>query len=87
MSYSDVGSPNAILREQMDAVVILRTGRRIPRVRPVDGVHSPISATLEAVYDGFATADLAGPTRPDSRLCGNDVSVVGKRICEIPPYI
>ena len=26
-----VGSPNAILREEMDAVVILRTGRRLPR--------------------------------------------------------
>ncbi|HEX5840650.1 MAG TPA: isocitrate/isopropylmalate family dehydrogenase, partial [Anaerolineales bacterium] len=38
----DVGSPNALLREQINGTVILRTGRRIPRVRPVGGVHDPI---------------------------------------------
>ena len=31
----DVGSPNAILREAIDAQVILRVGRRIPGVNPV----------------------------------------------------
>src|SRR5215212_8621928 len=30
----DVGSPNALLRDLLDAQVILRTGRRIPSVRP-----------------------------------------------------
>src|SRR5207248_9877410 len=39
----DVGSPNAILRKQIDGRVIVRTGRRIPGVRPLAGVHSPIS--------------------------------------------
>ena len=39
----DVGSPNRILREEMDAEIILRTGRRIPGVRPAGGVYSPIS--------------------------------------------
>ncbi len=39
----DVGSPNAILREAIDAEIILRTGRRIPGVRPYGGIHSPIS--------------------------------------------
>jgi isocitrate dehydrogenase (NAD+) len=33
----DVGSPNAILRKAIDGKVIVRTGRRIPGVRPVDG--------------------------------------------------
>src|SRR6059058_690093 len=37
----DVGSPNAILRKQIDGRVIVRTGRRIPGVRPLAGVHSP----------------------------------------------
>ena len=37
----DVGSPNRILREEMDAEVILRTGRRIPGVRPIAGVYAP----------------------------------------------
>lgn len=42
-AQGDVGSPNAILREAIDAEVILRTGRRIPGVRPMGGIHSPIS--------------------------------------------
>src|SRR5512138_2119197 len=39
----DVGSPNAMLRERVDGTVIVRTGRRIPGVRPVGGVHAPIA--------------------------------------------
>ena len=39
----DVGSPNRILREEIDGKVIVRTGRRIPGVTPVAGVHHPIS--------------------------------------------
>src|SRR3712207_4304048 len=38
----DVGSPNRILREELDGKVIIRTGRRIPGVPPVAGVHYPI---------------------------------------------
>ena len=44
----DVGSPNRILREEMDAQVILRTGRRIPGVRPIGGVYAPISVVRMA---------------------------------------
>src|SRR5918997_1844344 len=39
----DVGSPNALLRTGIDGTVIVRTGRRIPGVNPVTGVHSPVS--------------------------------------------
>ena len=49
----DVGSPNAILREAIDGRVILRTGRRIPGVRPVGGVHSPIAVVRMAVDDAY----------------------------------
>src|SRR3712207_5521633 len=45
----DVGSPNAILRERVDGTVIVRTGRRIPGVRPVGGVYAPISVIRMAV--------------------------------------
>jgi isocitrate/isopropylmalate dehydrogenase len=45
----DVGSPNALLRELIDGQVILRTGRRIPSVRPLAGVYSPISVVRMAV--------------------------------------
>jgi len=44
----DVGSPNAILREAIGAEIILRTGRRIPGVRPTPGVYSPISVVRMA---------------------------------------
>src|SRR3954453_11579709 len=40
---ADVGSPNRILREEINGKVIIRTGRRIPGVAPVAGVHYPIS--------------------------------------------
>jgi hypothetical protein len=40
----DVGSPNRILREGVDGKVIIRTGRRIPGVTPLAGVHHPISS-------------------------------------------
>jgi len=50
----DVGSPNRILREQVDGKVIIRTGRRIPGVvGPVSGVHYPISIVRMAVEDAY----------------------------------
>ena len=49
----DVGSPNRILREAIDGKVILRTGRRIPGVTPVGGVHHPISVCRMAVGDAY----------------------------------
>ena len=52
-SSSDVGSPNAILREAMNGKVILRTGRRIPGVRPVAGVYAPIAVVRMAVDDAY----------------------------------
>jgi isocitrate/isopropylmalate dehydrogenase len=45
----DVGSPNALLRELINGQVILRTGRRIPSVRPLGGIHSPIAVVRMAV--------------------------------------
>jgi isocitrate dehydrogenase (NAD+) len=53
----DVGSPNAILREAIDGKVILRTGRRIPGVRPVGGVHSPIAVVRMAVDDAYGAKE------------------------------
>ena len=49
----DVGSPNRILREEVDGKVIIRTGRRIPGVQPVGGVHFPISVVRMAVEDAY----------------------------------
>jgi isocitrate dehydrogenase (NAD+) len=49
----DVGSPNAILREAIDATVILRVGRRLPGVRVIGGVHEPVSVVRMAVGDAY----------------------------------
>jgi 3-isopropylmalate dehydrogenase len=49
----DVGSPNRILREELDGKVIVRTGRRIPGVTPVAGVHHPIAVVRMAVGDAY----------------------------------
>ncbi len=49
----DVGSPNRLLREALDGQVIIRTGRRIPGVTPVAGVHYPIAVVRMAVGDAY----------------------------------
>jgi isocitrate dehydrogenase (NAD+) len=49
----DVGSPNRILREDVDGTVIIRTGRRIPGITPIAGVHFPISVVRMAVGDAY----------------------------------
>lgn len=54
---NDVGSPNAIVRKAIDGTVILRTGRRIPGIRPVGGVFAPISVVRMAVDDAYGAKE------------------------------
>src|SRR4051794_28342797 len=53
----DVGSPNRILREEIGGRVIIRTGRRIPGVVPLGGVHEPISIVRMAVGDAYGARE------------------------------
>jgi isocitrate dehydrogenase (NAD+) len=53
----DVGSPNRILREEIGGRVIVRTGRRIPGVIPLGGVHAPISIVRMAVGDAYGAKE------------------------------
>src|SRR5207302_10573686 len=53
----DVGSPNRILREEIGGSVIVRTGRRIPGVVPLGGVHAPISVVRMAVGDAYGAKE------------------------------
>jgi isocitrate dehydrogenase (NAD+) len=53
----DVGSPNRILREEIGGRVIVRTGRRIPGVVPLGGVHAPISIVRMAVGDAYGAEE------------------------------
>ena len=49
----DVGSPNRLIREGIDGTVIVRTGRRIPGVTPIAGIHHPITVCRMAVGDAY----------------------------------
>jgi isocitrate dehydrogenase (NAD+) len=53
----DVGSPNRILREEIGGRVIVRTGRRIPGIVPLGGVHAPISIVRMAVGDAYGARE------------------------------
>jgi isocitrate/isopropylmalate dehydrogenase len=61
----DVGSPNAILRREIDGKVIVRTGRRLPGIRPVAGIHSPISIVRMAVGDAYGAMEWRERTDVD----------------------
>jgi isocitrate dehydrogenase (NAD+) len=56
-SADDVGSPNRLIREAVDGKVIVRTGRRIPGVSPIAGIHHPISVVRMAVEDAYGAAE------------------------------
>ena len=53
----DVGSPNRILREEIGAQVIVRTGRRIPGVTPITGVQAPIAVVRMAIGDAYGAEE------------------------------
>ncbi len=53
----DVGSPNAILRDQVNGTVIVRTGRRIPGIRPAGGAYAPSSVVRMAVGGAYGAEE------------------------------
>jgi isocitrate/isopropylmalate dehydrogenase len=53
----DVGSPNRILREEIGAQVIVRTGRCIPGVTPLTKVAAPIAVVRMAVGDAYGAEE------------------------------
>ncbi len=61
----DVGSPNRLIREAIDGKVIVRTGRRIPGVSPVAGIHHPISVVRMAVEDAYGADERREPDDGD----------------------
>jgi isocitrate/isopropylmalate dehydrogenase len=76
----DVGSPNAILREAIGATVILRTGRRLPNIRPVGGVHAPISVVRMAVGGAYAARETRLRT-PDGDEVAERVERIERSVC------
>ena len=77
---NDVGSPNAMLREEIGGTVILRTGRRIPRVAPVGGVHDPISIVRMAVDDAYGAKEWR-ETTPDGDELAYRTSKISRSVC------
>jgi isocitrate dehydrogenase (NAD+) len=61
----DVGSPNRLIREAVDGKVIVRTGRRIPGVSPVAGIHHPISVVRMAIEDAYGAEESRRPENGD----------------------
>jgi len=49
----DVGSPNAILRREVDGTVILRIGRPLPGVETVGGISAPVAVVRMATEDAY----------------------------------
>ncbi|MGK7944512.1 MAG: isocitrate/isopropylmalate family dehydrogenase [Microcystaceae cyanobacterium] len=79
-TQGDVGSPNAILREDLDAQVILRTGRRIPKIRPIAGVYSPIAIVRMAVDDAYGAKEWREMTKDGDEISYR-TSRLSRRIC------
>jgi len=75
-----VGSPNAILREEIDGTVILRVGRRIPRIRPVGGVHNPISVVRMAVDDAYGAKEWRESVAQGDELAYR-TSKISRKVC------
>src|SRR4051812_20025902 len=56
----DVGSPNRILREEIDGTVIVRTGRRVPGVVPPGGLPAPVPGGRMALGGAYGAEGGAG---------------------------
>jgi isocitrate/isopropylmalate dehydrogenase len=78
-TLGDVGSPNRILREEIGGRVIVRTGRRIPGVVPLAGVHAPISVVRMAVGDAYGAEERREGTGDDEVALRTER--IERRIC------
>ena len=78
----DVGSPNAILRREIDGKVIVRTGRRLPGVRPVAGIHAPISIVRMAVGDAYGAQEWRERT-PDGDEIAFRTERIERSVCRV----
>jgi isocitrate dehydrogenase (NAD+) len=75
----DVGSPNRLIREAIDGKVIVRTGRRIPGVSPVAGIHHPISVVRMAVEDAYGARESRRSENGDE--VAERVELIHRSIC------
>ncbi len=77
--HDDVGSPNRIIRERIGASVIVRTGRKLPRVLPVGGIHAPISVVRMAVGDAYGAREWRDGEGIDE--VAHRTETISRRVC------
>jgi isocitrate/isopropylmalate dehydrogenase len=77
----DVGSPNRLIREGIDGTVIVRTGRRIPGVTPIAGVHHPISICRMAVGDAYGATQWREPSLDGDDEIAFRTERISRRVC------
>jgi len=77
----DVGSPNRILREEIGAEVILRTGRRIPGVRPIAGVYAPITVVRMAIEDAYGAKEWREGDEDSPEEVAYRTEKITRRVC------
>ena len=77
----DVGSPNRLIREGIDGTVIVRTGRRIPGVSPIAGIHHPISVCRMAVGDAYGAKQWREPSDDGTDEIAFRTERISRRVC------
>ncbi len=77
----DVGSPNRLIREGIDGTVIVRTGRRIPGVSPIAGIHHPISVCRMAVGDAYGAKQWREPSDDGGDEIAFRTERISRRVC------
>ena len=77
----DVGSPNRLIREGIDGTVIVRTGRRIPGVNPIAGIHHPISVCRMAVGDAYGAKQWREQSEDGSDEIAFRTERISRRVC------
>src|SRR5579863_4073675 len=75
----DVGSPNRIIREAIGGSVIVRTGRKLPRVLPVGGIHALISVVRMAVGDAYGAREWRDGEGIDE--IAHRTETISRRVC------
>ena len=77
----DVGSPNRLIREGIGGTVIVRTGRRIPGVSPIAGIHHPISVCRMAVGDAYGAKQWREPSDDGTDEIAFRTERISRRVC------
>lgn len=77
---NDVGSPNALLREAINGKVILRIGRRLPKIPSVAGVHAPIAIVRMAVDDAYNAKEWR-ETEPNGDEIALRTACISRKTC------